>query len=54
MEIRFWGTRGSIPAPGPQTLEFGGNTTCLEVVLDSGRRIVIDAGTGIRALGNHL
>jgi phosphoribosyl 1,2-cyclic phosphodiesterase len=54
MEIRFWGARGSIPSPGPQTLEFGGNTTCLEVVLDSGRRIVIDAGTGIRLLGNHL
>jgi len=54
MEIRFWSTRGSIPAPGPQTLEFGGNTTCLEVVLESGRRIVIDAGTGIRALGDHL
>ncbi|MFW6126674.1 MAG: MBL fold metallo-hydrolase [Thermodesulfobacteriota bacterium] len=54
MQIRFWGTRGSIPAPGPQTLEFGGNTTCLEVVLESGRRIVIDAGTGIRALGDHL
>jgi phosphoribosyl 1,2-cyclic phosphodiesterase len=54
MEIRFWGTRGSIPAPGPSTLEFGGNTTCLEVVLRSGRRIVIDAGTGIRLLGEHL
>lgn len=54
MEIRFWGTRGSIPAPGPQTLEFGGNTSCLEVVLDSGRRVVIDSGTGIRALGDHL
>jgi len=54
MEIRFWGTRGSIPAPGSQTLEFGGNTTCLEVVLASGRRLVIDAGTGMRALGEHL
>lgn len=54
MEIRFWGTRGSIPAPGPNTLEFGGNTTCVEVVLRSGRRIVIDAGTGIRLLGEHL
>lgn len=54
MEIRFWGTRGSIPAPGPSTLEFGGNTTCLEVVLRSGRRIVIDGGTGIRLLGEHL
>lgn len=54
MKIRFWGTRGSIPSPGPQTLEFGGNTTCLEVVLDSGRRIVIDGGTGLRLLGDHL
>jgi|UniRef100_A0A7C3SHF3 ribonuclease BN (tRNA processing enzyme) len=54
MEIRFWGTRGSIPSPGPHTLEFGGNTTCVEVLFNSGRRIVIDAGTGIRALGQHL
>ncbi len=54
MEIRFWGTRGSIPSPGPQTLEFGGNTTCVEVTLNSGRRIVIDAGTGIRVLGEQL
>jgi phosphoribosyl 1,2-cyclic phosphodiesterase len=54
VEIRFWGTRGSIPSPGPSTLEFGGNTTCLEVVLNSGRRIVIDGGTGIRLLGEHL
>ncbi len=37
MEIKFWGTRGSIPAPGAQTLEFGGNTTCVEVVLASGQ-----------------
>lgn len=54
MEIRFWGTRGSIPAPGPFTLEFGGNTTCVEVILASGRRVVIDAGTGMRLLGEHL
>jgi phosphoribosyl 1,2-cyclic phosphodiesterase len=54
MEIRFWGTRGSIPSPGPHTLEFGGNTTCLEITLESGRRIVIDAGTGIRLLGESL
>jgi phosphoribosyl 1,2-cyclic phosphodiesterase len=54
MEIKFWGTRGSIPAPGPSTLEFGGNTTCVEVVLRSGRRIVIDGGTGIRLLGEQL
>ena len=54
MEIKFWGTRGSIPAPGPQTLEFGGNTTCVEVVLANGQRVVIDGGTGLRLLGRHL
>jgi len=54
MEIRFWGTRGSIPAPGPLTLEYGGNTTCVEIILDSGRRMVIDAGTGMRLLGEQL
>ena len=54
MEIRLWGTRGSIPSPGPDTLEFGGNTTCVEVLLHSGRRIIIDAGTGIRLLGDRL
>jgi phosphoribosyl 1,2-cyclic phosphodiesterase len=54
MEIKFWGTRGSIPAPGAHTLEFGGNTSCVEVSLNSGRRIVIDGGTGLRLLGKHL
>lgn len=54
MEIRFWGTRGSIPAPGADTLEFGGNTTCVEVILASGRRVVIDGGTGFRLLGQYL
>jgi phosphoribosyl 1,2-cyclic phosphodiesterase len=54
MEIKFWGTRGSIPAPGPQSLEFGGNTTCVEVMLANGQRVVIDGGTGLRLLGLHL
>ena len=54
MEIKFWGTRGSIPSPGPHTLEFGGNTSCVEVLLNCGRRIVIDGGTGLRLLGKHL
>lgn len=54
MEIRFWGTRGSIPAPGPLTLAYGGNTTCVEVMLASGRRLVIDGGTGFRLLGEKL
>lgn len=54
MEIKFWGTRGSIPSPGAHTLEFGGNTSCVEVLLNSGRRIIIDGGTGLRLLGQHL
>jgi len=54
MEIRFWGTRGSIPSPGVHTLQFGGNTSCVELVLASGRRVVIDGGTGLRLLGKHL
>lgn len=54
MEIRFWGTRGSIPSPGAHTLEFGGNTTCVEVILGSGRRVVLDGGTGFRLLGQQI
>lgn len=54
MQIKFWGTRGSIPSPGPNTLEFGGNTSCVEVILASGRRVVLDGGTGFRLLGQHL
>ena len=53
MRIRFWGVRGSIASPGPETAAVGGNTSCVEVVC--GRtRIVLDAGTGLRGLGNHL
>jgi len=48
-----WGTRGSIPAPGPSTVRYGGNTSCLEVQA-GGRRYVFDAGTGIRALSRRL
>jgi len=54
MKVRFWGTRGSIPVPGKDTIKYGGNTTCLEVTLESGRSVIIDAGTGIRALGDYL
>jgi len=51
--VRFWGTRGSIPAPGPETLRYGGNTSCVEV--RCGEEIIIfDAGTGIRSLGTEL
>ena len=54
MELRFWGTRGSIATPGPSTIRYGGNTSCVEVVTKSGRRYIFDAGTGLRALGAHL
>src|SRR6266849_758530 len=51
--IKFWGTRGSIAVPGPETLRYGGNTTCVEIRAD-GEIIVLDAGSGIRALGIAL
>ena len=51
VEVRFWGTRGSIASPGPETVRYGGNTSCVEVLTDSGTRIVIDCGTGARPLG---
>lgn len=54
MLVRFWGVRGSIPAPGAASVRFGGNTTCLEVVSDAGDRIILDGGTGIRPLGLQL
>jgi phosphoribosyl 1,2-cyclic phosphodiesterase len=53
MEIRFWGVRGSIASPGPDTASVGGNTSCVEVMCNT-QRIVLDAGTGLRALGNAL
>lgn len=55
MEITFWGVRGSFPCPGPSTIRYGGNTACLEVRFSGTRRLaVIDAGSGIRELGNDL
>jgi phosphoribosyl 1,2-cyclic phosphodiesterase/ActR/RegA family two-component response regulator len=51
--IRFWGVRGSIPVPGPKTVGYGGNTSCVEVRAD-GELIVLDAGTGLRNLGISL
>jgi len=53
MNVKFWGTRGSIAAPGKDTLVYGGNTCCLEITLESGRKVIMDAGTGIRALGER-
>ncbi len=54
MRVRFWGTRGSIASPGPSTVHFGGNTSCVEVETKAGKRFIFDCGTGIRALGMHL
>jgi len=52
-KIKFWGTRGSIPCPGPSTVKYGGNTTSFELNC-GGRRIIVDAGTGIRMLGKKI
>jgi phosphoribosyl 1,2-cyclic phosphodiesterase len=54
MLVRFWGTRGSIAAPGPDTAHFGGNTSCVELTTHAGRVLVLDCGTGARLLGNRL
>lgn len=54
MRVKFWGTRGSIAVPGKKSIQYGGNTTCVEVTLESNKKIIIDAGTGIRELGEHL
>lgn len=52
--VQFWGTRGSIPSPGPLTVRYGGNTPCVEVRTSDGWLVVLDAGTGIRELGRAL
>jgi phosphoribosyl 1,2-cyclic phosphodiesterase len=52
--VTFWGTRGSIPTPGAHTARYGGNTPCVAVETSGGQLLILDAGTGIRALGNRL
>ena len=51
--IRFWGVRGSVPVPGPETVVYGGNTPCVEIRAE-GQIVILDAGTGIRPLGLAL
>jgi phosphoribosyl 1,2-cyclic phosphodiesterase len=51
--VRFWGVRGSIACPGPETVRYGGNTSCLEVWCGE-HLIILDAGTGLRELGRDL
>jgi len=54
MRIRFWGTRGSLATPGPTTLRYGGNTSCVEARASDGTLIVLDCGTGAHRLGHAL
>lgn len=51
--VRFWGVRGTVACPGPATVRYGGNTSCLEVRC-GGRLLIFDGGTGLRPLGQHL
>ncbi len=55
MKLKFWGVRGSIPSPGPATVKYGGNTLCLELRIEPcNRLIIIDAGSGMRQLGDSM
>src|SRR5512143_2906148 len=54
VRVRLWGTRGSVAAPGNDTVRYGGNTSCVEVRGGDGTLLVLDAGTGIRPLGRAL
>lgn len=54
MRMKFWGVRGSIPTPGKHTVRYGGNTPCAELRLDNDELVILDAGTGIRNLGDNL
>jgi phosphoribosyl 1,2-cyclic phosphodiesterase len=51
MRVKLWGVRGSVPVPNESMLGYGGNTACVEVTLEDGTEIILDAGTGIRELG---
>ncbi|MGE3545169.1 MAG: MBL fold metallo-hydrolase, partial [Kofleriaceae bacterium] len=54
MQIIFWGVRGSYPVPGAATVRYGGQTSCVEARSAAGDCLIVDAGTGMRALGNKL
>jgi len=54
MKVKFWGVRGSIASPGPSTVRYGGNTTCIEIRTDQNELIILDAGTGIFPLSQSL
>jgi ribonuclease BN (tRNA processing enzyme) len=52
--VRVWGARGSLAAPGPATVGYGGNTSCVELELADGSTLILDAGSGVRELGQRL
>src|SRR5688572_14271785 len=54
MDVTFWGVRGSIPSPGPSTVRYGGNTSCVSIRLSDGELVMLDFGTGARNLGLQL
>ena len=54
MNATFWGTRGSLACPGPETMRYGGNTPCVEICGPEGTRLILDAGSGLRRLGADL
>lgn len=54
MKFKFWGVRGSIPTPGPDTIKYGGNTTCIEIKTDNNDLIILDAGSGLFQLTQDL
>lgn len=54
MQVTFYGVRGSIPAPGPETNRYGGNTSCVAVRTAEGALVILDAGTGVIPLGHEL
>lgn len=54
MKVQVWGCRGSLASPGPATVRYGGNTSCISATLDDGTVLVFDAGSGIRELGRTL
>jgi len=53
LTVRFWGVRGSIPVPGPNTVIYGGNTSCIEIRADE-RLVIVDLGSGVHTLGDWL
>ena len=54
MRATIWGTRGTLASPGPETVRYGGQTSCIAVELSDGSLVILDAGTGIRPFGMSL